>query len=77
MPKINGQYILLSGDLLKLKLLNLQATLHVCIKNPVVNGYLKFTVDQRCDRKKWVKPTKLAYKYVYFMSDCLLKAYSN
>ena len=62
---------LLVGDLIRLSELGSQATLHGRIKNLVVLGYLKLTVDKEDGRKKFVTPTKLAFKYVQFLSECI------
>lgn len=64
----------LIGDLLKLNHLGSQATLHGRIKNLIANGYFKVTLDKQDARKKSVSPTKLAEKYLIFMSECVLKA---
>ena len=74
LQRTNNQSTVLIGDLLKLTLLGSQATLHGRIKNLVANGFLKLTVDQRDCRKKKVHPTKLAFKYIDFMSKCMLKS---
>lgn len=65
---------LLVGDLIGLSHLGSQATLHGRLKNLSVLGYVKFVADKADARKKSVIPTKLAIKYVQFMSDCLEKA---
>ena len=65
-----GQTILV-GDLIHLSQLGSQATLHGRIKNLVVLGYVKLIADKVDGRKKSVVPTKLAYKYVQFLSDCI------
>lgn len=62
---------LLVGDLIHLTQLGSQATLHGRIKNLVVLGYVKLVVDKVDARKKYVVPTKLAQKYVQFLSDCI------
>ena len=64
---------LLVGDLIGLGHLGSQATLHGRLKNLSVLGYVKFVADNADARKKSVIPTKLAIKYVQFMSDCLEK----
>lgn len=70
---------LLVGELIGLSHLGSQATLHGRLKNLSALGYVKFIADKTDARKKFVIPTKLAIKYVQFMSDCLeksLKSYS-
>ena len=62
---------LLVGDLIDLGHLGSQATLHGRLKNLTVLGYVKFAADKADARKKYVIPSKLAIKYVQFMSDCL------
>ncbi len=68
------QRILLVGDLISLQQYGSQATLHGRLKNLVTLGYVKLLADKTDARKKSVIPTKLAIKYVQFMSDCLDKA---
>ena len=63
--------ILLVGDLIQLSQFGSQATLHGRIKNLSVLGYLKLVSDKVDGRKKFVVPTKLAHKYVQFLSDCI------
>ena len=65
---------LLVGELIGLSHLGSQATLHGRLKNLSVLGYVKLVADKADARKKSVIPTKLAIKYVQFMSDCLDKA---
>jgi DNA-binding MarR family transcriptional regulator len=65
---------LLVGELIGLSHLGSQATLHGRLKNLSVLGYVKLVADKADARKKFVIPTKLAIKYVQFMSDCLEKA---
>jgi DNA-binding MarR family transcriptional regulator len=62
---------LLVGDLIGLSHLGSQATLHGRLKNLSILGYVKLVADKVDARKKSVIPTKLAIKYVQFMSDCL------
>ena len=62
---------LLVGDLIRLKQFGSQATLHGRIKNLSVLGYVKLITDKDDGRKKSVVPTKLAFKYAQFLSDCL------
>ena len=62
---------LLVGDLIHLSHFGSQATLHGRIKNLVVLGYVKLVTDKVDGRKKSVVPTKLAHKYVQFLSDCI------
>jgi DNA-binding MarR family transcriptional regulator len=62
---------LLVGDLIHLSQLGSQATLHGRIKNLAVLGYVRLVADKVDGRKKSVVPTKLAYKYVQFLSDCI------
>jgi DNA-binding MarR family transcriptional regulator len=68
---------LLVGDLLCLKELGSQATLHGRVKNLVVLGYIKLITNKGDGRKKFVIPTKLASKYVEFMSECLGRAVAS
>lgn len=65
-----GQTILV-GDLIHLKQLGSQATLHGRVKNLAVLGYIKLVADKVDGRKKSVVPTKLAFKYVQFLSNCI------
>jgi DNA-binding MarR family transcriptional regulator len=65
-----GQTILV-GDLIHLSQLGSQATLHGRIKNLIVLGYVKLVADKVDGRKKSAVPTKLAQKYVQFLSDCI------
>ena len=62
---------LLVGDLIHLSQFGSQATLHGRIKNLAVLGYVKLDADKIDGRKKSVVPTKLASKYVQFLSDCI------
>lgn len=62
---------LLVGDLISLSQLGSQATLHGRIKSLAVLGYVRLVSDKLDGRKKFVVPTKLAYKYVQFLSDCI------
>ncbi|OZA00169.1 MAG: hypothetical protein B7Y05_25605 [Polynucleobacter sp. 24-46-87] len=64
---------LLVGELIGLSHLGSQAT-HGRLKNLSVLGYVKLVADKADARKKSVIPTKLAIKYVQFMSDFLEKA---
>ena len=65
---------LLVGDLLGLKGLGSQATLHGRLKNLIALGYVKLFTDKKDGRKKFVIPTKLGLKYIQFMSECLENA---
>jgi DNA-binding MarR family transcriptional regulator len=65
---------LLVGDMIAMSHLGSQATLHGRLKNLVAMGYIKLVEDKNDARRKSVIPTKLAIKYVQFMSDCLEKA---
>lgn len=65
---------LLVGDLISLSQLGSQATLHGRLKSLVAQKYVRLTVDKEDARKKSVIPTKLAVKYIHFMSDCLGKS---
>ena len=65
---------LLVGDLISLSHLGSQATLHGRLKNLSTLGYVKLLTDNADARKKLVIPTKLAMKYLQFMSDCLEKS---
>lgn len=62
---------LLVGDLIRLSQFGSQATLHGRIKNLAVLGYIKLITDREDGRKKSVVPTKLAHKYVQFLSQCI------
>lgn len=64
----------LVGDIINLSHIDSQATLHGRLKNLVSLGYVKLLADKEDARKKSVMPTKLAVKYVQFMSDCLAKS---
>ena len=68
-----GEAILV-GDLLKLNQFGSQATLHSRVKSLVSLGYLKLVPDKEDGRKKFVVPTKLTFKYIRFMSECLSSA---
>lgn len=65
---------LLVGELIGLGHLGSQATLHGRLKNLSALGYVKLVADKVDARKKSIIPTKLAIKYVQFMSDCLGRA---
>ena len=65
---------LLVGDMIAMSHLGSQATLHGRLKNLVAMGYIKLVEDKNDARRKTVAPTKLAIKYVQFMSDCLEKS---
>jgi DNA-binding MarR family transcriptional regulator len=65
---------LLVGDMIAMSHLGSQATLHGRLNNLVAMGYIKLVEDKNDARRKSVIPTKLAIKYVQFMSDCLEKA---
>lgn len=65
---------LLVGDIIAMSRLGSQATLHGRLKNLVAMGYIKLVEDKNDARRKTVAPTKLAIKYVQFMSDCLEKS---
>lgn len=62
---------LLVGDLIHLSQFGSQATLHGRVKNLAVLGYIKLVTDKMDGRKKSVVPTKLAHKYVQFLSECI------
>jgi DNA-binding MarR family transcriptional regulator len=64
----------LVGDIISLNYIGSQATLHSRLKNLVLRGYVKLHTDKEDARKKSVIPTKLAAKYIQFMSDCLEKS---
>ncbi len=66
--------ILLVGDLLQLKKLGSQATLHKRVKNLSALRFIKLETDKVDSRKKSVVSTKLGMKYIQFMSDCLKKS---
>jgi DNA-binding MarR family transcriptional regulator len=68
---------LLVGDIIAMSRLGSQATLHGRLKNLVAMGYIKLVEDKNDARKKSVTPSKLAVKYVQFMSDCLEKSLKN
>jgi DNA-binding MarR family transcriptional regulator len=51
-----------------------QATLHSRLKDLVLHGYVKLIADKKDARKKSVIPTRLAAKYIEFMSNCLEKS---
>jgi DNA-binding MarR family transcriptional regulator len=65
---------LLVGDVIVLNRYGSQATLHGRIKNLVVLGYLNLIQDKVDGRKKAVVPTKLAFKYIEFLSGCMSKS---
>lgn len=62
---------LLVGDLIHLSQFGSQATLHGRVKNLVVLGYIKLVANKEDGRKKSVVPTKLAHKYIQFLSECI------
>lgn len=62
---------LLVGDLIHLSQFGSQATLHGRVKNLAVLGYIKLVGDKEDGRRKFVVPTKLAHKYVQFLSECI------
>jgi DNA-binding MarR family transcriptional regulator len=62
---------LLVGDLLQLNKLGSQATIHGRVKNLSALGYIKLLIDKEDGRRKFVTPTKMAFKYSEFMSKCL------
>jgi hypothetical protein len=62
---------LLVGDLLRLDKIGSQATLHGRVKNLSALGYIKLVTDKEDGRRKFVTPTKMAFKYGEFMSKCL------
>ncbi|MBU3621031.1 hypothetical protein [Polynucleobacter sp. CS-Odin-A6] len=61
------------GDLLRLKLLGSQATLHGRLKNLRSIGYIKL-IEQDDARKKRVMPTTQAYKLFELLSGCMARA---
>lgn len=61
------------GDLLRLKLLGSQATLHGRLKNLRSIGYIKL-IEQDDARKKRVMPTTQAYKLFELLSACMTRA---
>ncbi|CAM3613445.1 hypothetical protein [Polynucleobacter brandtiae] len=69
----NGQNVL-TGDLLKLEHISSQATLHGRIKNLVSSGYLNHKVDTVDGRKKFLVPTKLAFKRYEMLSKLMARA---
>jgi DNA-binding MarR family transcriptional regulator len=71
MQKESRNIPLLVGDLIGLSRLGSQATLHGRLKNLSILGYVKLVSNKEDARKKSIIPTKLAIKYVQFMSDCL------
>ena len=64
----------LVGDIIRLNCIGSQATLHSRLKNLALRGYVKLLTDKEDARKKSVIPTKLAVKYIEFMSTCLEKS---
>jgi DNA-binding MarR family transcriptional regulator len=73
----NKGQLMLVGDLIQLSRMGSQATLHGRIKNLEALGYINLAVAEDDARKKFVTPTKLAEKYLVFMSDCLARAVKN
>lgn len=67
----NEGQVLLVGDLLQLNKLGSQATIHGRVKNLSALGYIKLLIDKEDGRRKFVTPTKMAFKYSEFMSKCL------
>ena len=65
---------LLVGDLISLDQYGSQATLHGRLKNLVALGFIRLVTNTDDCRKKSILPTKLALKYIQFMSDCLNKS---
>jgi hypothetical protein len=66
--------VLLVGDLLQLNKLGSQATIHGRVKNLSALGYINLVTDKGDGRRKFVTPTKMAFKYSEFMSKCLERA---
>jgi DNA-binding MarR family transcriptional regulator len=64
----------LVGDIISLNYIGSQATLHSRLKDLVLHGYVKLIADKKDARKKSVIPTRLAAKYIEFMSNCLEKS---
>jgi DNA-binding MarR family transcriptional regulator len=70
---IQGEELLV-GDLISLRELGSQATLHGRIKNLVVMGYIKLNEDKVDGRRKFVTLTAKAIKHYEHLSTCLEKA---
>jgi len=66
--------VLLVGDLISLRELGSQATLHGRIQNLVAMGYVKLNEDKADARRKQVIPTVKAMKHYEDLSACLEKA---
>jgi hypothetical protein len=64
---------ILVGDLINLKLLGSQATLHKRVTNLRSLGYISL-IAQSDARKKRVIPTKLSYKRLESLSSCMERA---
>jgi DNA-binding MarR family transcriptional regulator len=68
---------LLVGDLLSLKKLGSQATLHGRVKKLSSLGYIKLISDHKDGRKKTVFPAETGWKYIRFMENCLINSMKN
>lgn len=68
---------LLVGDLISLKRLGSQATLHGRVKKLSSLGYIKLITDRDDGRKKYVLPTGMGWKYNQFMENCLINSMKN
>ncbi|QWD98488.1 winged helix-turn-helix transcriptional regulator [Polynucleobacter sp. MG-5-Ahmo-C2] len=66
--------VLLVSDLISLRELGSQATLHGRIQNLVAMGYVKLNEDKADARRKQVVPTVKAMKHYEDLSACLEKA---
>lgn len=64
------QYLTI-GELIGLKTIGSQATLHSRLKNLICARYIKLFADKRDGRRKFVAPSTLGLQYAEFMSSCL------
>ena len=69
----NGEFPLM-GDLIALKMIASQATLHSRIKSLIAKGYIDIVADDEDSRKKHLVPTRLALTFYANLSDALVKA---
>lgn len=69
----NGEFPLM-GDLIALKMIASQATLHSRIKSLIAKGYIDIVADDEDSRKKHLVPTRLALTFYANLSDALIKA---
>ena len=69
----NGEFPLM-GELIAIKTIASQATLHSRIKSLIAKGYIDIVADDEDSRKKHLVPTRLALTFYANLSDALIKA---